>query len=283
MAGLDRIPQRTPGRGRETILAGRPLKVVVLAAGQGTRMKSDLPKALHPVLGRPMVDYVIEAARALEPERLIVVVGHRAGEVREHVGDGVTYALQQPQLGTGHALLCAAGALGDQEADVVLLAVDVPLVRADTLSGLLAHHRRAGAAATVLTARVPDPTGYGRIVRDQDGNIRRIVEEKDASPALRAINEINTCIYCFQWPEILSPLSRLTALNRQGEFYLVDIVALLLANGRPVETVEAADPGEVEGVNDPAQLARAEARMKTDAIRHPERVREPWEGSRGDP
>jgi len=208
-----------------------------------------------------MVDYVLEAARALQPERLIVVVGHRAREVRGHIGDGVTYALQEPQLGTGHALLCAAEALGGQEADVVLLAVDVPLVRADTLSGLLDHHRRTGATATVLTARVPDPTGYGRIVRGPGGNILRIVEERDASPTERAIQEINTSVYCFRWPEILPPLTRLTAHDRQGEVYLVDIVASLLAEGRPVETVEAADPGEVEGVNDPVQLARAEARL----------------------
>jgi len=163
-------------------LKPRLLKVAILAAGQGTRMKSSLPKVLHPVAGRPMVGYVLDAARALGPERVVVVVGYQAEKVETYLGDSVTYVRQEPQLGTGHALLMAMTALGADEADLLLLYGDIPLVRSETLRRLLDHHRATGAAATILTAVLEAPTGYGRIVRDPGcGRVQRIVEEADAT------------------------------------------------------------------------------------------------------
>lgn len=242
-------------------MPAKPLKIAVLAAGQGKRMHSDLPKVLHPVAGRPMVGYVIDAARSLDPSRLVVVVGYQADQVRSYLGPEVSYAVQERQLGTGHALLAARSALGDdEEADLVLLYGDLPLVTGPTLAALVAEHRRQGAAATVLTATVADPQGYGRIVRGSAGTgpISRIVEEADATPVERAIHEINTGIYCFRLPLVFPYLEALTGDNRQGELYLVDVIALLLQDGHPVATLTAPDPAEVEGVNSRRQLARAE-------------------------
>ncbi len=246
-------------------MPARPLKVAVLAAGHGKRMRSDLPKVLHPLAGRPMVGYVVDTARALGPERIVVVVGHRAEAVRAYLGDQVTYAFQEQQLGTGHALLAAEEALGGEEADLVLLYGDTPLLSVETLRSLVSRHRAGEAAATVLTAVLDDPTGYGRIIRGAGGAVTRIVEEADATAEERQTKEVNTGVYCFRLPDVFPYLRRLTRDNRAGELYLVDVIALLLEDGRRVETVAAADPGEVEGVNTRAQLARAE-RLKRAAI-----------------
>jgi bifunctional UDP-N-acetylglucosamine pyrophosphorylase/glucosamine-1-phosphate N-acetyltransferase len=265
---VDRIPtgKRRAGRGRSA-LKPRPLKVVILAGGQGTRMKSSLPKVLHPVAGRPMVGYVVDAVRALEPGLVVVVVGYRAETVRAYLGDGLTYALQEPQLGTGHAFMVAQGALGTDEADLLLLYGDIPLVRPGTLRGLLDRHRATGAAATILTTVPVAPTGYGRVVRDPDsGRVRGIVEEADATLDERAIREVNTGIYCFKVPEVLPLLDRLTAANRQKELYLPDLIAIMAGQGDLVETLVTPDPGEVEGVNLRSQLARAEARCRADIL-----------------
>lgn len=230
-------------------------------------MKSSLPKVLHRVAGRPMVGYVVDAARALEPERVVVVVGYRADQVTECLGGEVIYALQEPQLGTGHALQCARDALGREEADLLLLYGDIPLVRPETLRDLVSRHRAERAAATVLTVSLADPTGYGRIVRDQaTGSVARIVEQADAGPDELAIREINTGIYCFRLPDLYPYLDRLTDGNRQKELYLTDVVALLLAGGQKVATVTAADPEEVEGVNSRSQLARAEAKKRAEIL-----------------
>lgn len=247
-------------------MPGRPLKVAVLAAGHGKRMRSDLPKVLHPLAGRPMVGYVVDTARALGPERIVVVVGHGADAVRACLGDQVTYAYQEQQLGTGHALLAAEEALGREEADLVLLYGDTPLLSVETLRSLVSRHRAKEAAATVLTAVLEDPTGYGRVIRGGAGGaITGIVEEADATPEERQTKEVNTGVYCFRLPDVFPYLRRLTRDNKAGELYLVDVIALLLEDGRKVETVAAADPGEVEGVNTRAQLARAE-RLKRAAI-----------------
>jgi len=248
-------------------LKPRLLKVAILAAGQGTRMKSSLPKVLHPVAGRPMVGYVLDAARALGPERVVVVVGYQAEKVETYLGDSVTYVRQEPQLGTGHALLMAMEALGADEADLLLLYGDIPLVRSETLRRLLDHHRATGAAATILTAVLEAPTGYGRIVRDPgSGRVQRIVEEADATGVERAIPEVNTGIYCFAAPEVFPLLGRLTAANRQKELHLVDLIAIMAGQGDLVEALVARDPGEVEGVNSRSQLARAEARRRADIL-----------------
>ena len=246
----------------------RTVRIVILAAGQGTRMKSALPKVLHPVAGRPMLGYVTDAALALEPERVVVVIGYQGEKVRTYLGEGYIYALQEVQLGTGHAFVAARDALGGGEADVLLVYGDIPLLRPQTLLTLLAHHRAEGAVATVLTAVVDDPTGYGRVLRDPaTGGISRVIEESDASPSDTAIREVNTGVYCFRVPECLHYLDRLCSHNKQTELYLVDIIPLLLENGHKVATLTSPDSLEAEGVNSRVQLARAEAVMRTRILR----------------
>src|SRR5512137_3042901 len=183
------------------------LSVIVLAAGQGVRMKSELPKVMHPLAGRPMVRYVVETARALEPACLVVVVGHGADLVRRTVGDGVTYAIQAERLGTGHAVQQAADAAAGQAGTVLVLFGDTPLVRPETLRRAVDRHQTEGAVVTMLSFRPADPTGYGRIVRNQAGDrVVAIVEERDATPQQRAIGEASSGIYCFHdgwlWPNL---------------------------------------------------------------------------------
>ena len=235
-------------------------------------MKSDLPKVLHPVAGRPMLGYVVDAALSLNPERLVVVVGFQAEKVRAYLAEAFpdrafVYAVQQPQLGTGHALAEARDAVGWEEADLLVLCGDIPLIRPATLSSLLDGHLAAGASATVLTAFPDDPSGYGRIIRDPvTKEIVRIVEQADASPAEQAVPEVNTGVYCFKVPEIYPLLARLSPANAQKELYLVDLVALLLGRGERVATVTAQRAAEVEGVNDRVQLARAEAERRAEVL-----------------
>ena len=251
-------------------MSTRPLKVVILAAGQGKRMKSALPKVLHPVAGRAMLSYVLDAARGVEPHRILVVVSPPAERIRKVVGEAadVEYVVQEERLGTGHALLCAREALGVDPADCLVLCGDSPLLRAETLRRLVRHHRSAsGAVATVLTACPEDPTGYGRVLRDPTtGAVLRIVEETDASPEDRSVREVNTGIYCFSWPEVLPYLERLTPDNRQKELYLPDVLSGLVGDGRRVEAVATQDPGEVQGVNDRVQLARVEAGLRMEIL-----------------
>ncbi|MEW6033081.1 MAG: bifunctional UDP-N-acetylglucosamine diphosphorylase/glucosamine-1-phosphate N-acetyltransferase GlmU, partial [Bacillota bacterium] len=248
-------------------MASRLLEVAILAAGQGRRMRSALPKVLHPVAGRPMVGYVLDAVQALRPDRIVVIVGYQADRVRSFLGEGVTYAHQEAQLGTAHALLAARDALGRGEADLLVVYGDVPLVRPATLASLLDRHRATGAAATVLTTVLDDPSGYGRVIRDPTtGRVLRIVEDADADADERAVREINTGIYVFAAPAIFGYLETLAPANRQGEFYLVDVVAPLLRDGRVVETLSAPDPGEAEGVNSRVQLARAEAAKRAEIL-----------------
>jgi bifunctional UDP-N-acetylglucosamine pyrophosphorylase/glucosamine-1-phosphate N-acetyltransferase len=254
---------------RRRSLDRRALKVAILAAGQGTRMKSDLPKVLHCVAGRPMLGYVVEAALALSADRITVVVGYQAKKVRDYLSawsqsPEVNSVVQEPQKGTGHALLVAKDAIeADPPADLLVLCGDVPLVTPQTLKGLLERHRECGASVTVLTTQVEDPTGYGRIIRDEaTGAICRIVEDRDATPDQRAVREVNAGIYCLRIPEAFPLLEQLAPNNQQGELYLVDLVALFLAQGGKATTVTAADREEVEGVNTRVQLARAEARRR---------------------
>ena len=241
---------------------------VVLAAGQGRRMKSDLPKVLHPVAGRPMVRHVIEAARGAGVDRIVVVVGHGAEQVRTALTgvEGVIFAEQTQQLGTGHAVLAAADHIRDTTT-VLVLPGDVPLIEPETLTRLFDRQQQSQCAAVVLTAMVDDPTGYGRIVRGSDGGLRRIVEEADAGPAERALREINTGLMVFATPALLGALTRIGRNNRQGEYYLVDVVPLLLAEGSRVETVLADDGLETMGVNDRVELARAGAVMRQRLLR----------------
>ena len=241
----------------------RTQSAIILAAGKGTRMKSDLPKVMHPALGRPMVEWVVDAARAVGCGKVVLVIGHGADTVRGHFAGhaGIEFVMQMPQLGTGHAVDMARpvferGMLGE---DVLVLCGDGPLIRAHTLETLLSVHRSTGAAATLATAVIPDPTGYGRIERDAKGGFLRIVEQKDATPAQLALREVNPSYYCFRTRELFDALRRVTNQNASGEYYITDVFELLLRDGHRVSVVDAVPPEDVLSVNTPAQLAEVSA------------------------
>jgi bifunctional UDP-N-acetylglucosamine pyrophosphorylase/glucosamine-1-phosphate N-acetyltransferase len=238
--------------------------VVVLAAGKGTRMKSEYPKVLHRAAGLPLIEHVLRAAGALEPATTVVVVGHMAGQVEDALTKrpGLRFAVQEPQLGTGHALLQAEPHLAGQSGTVVLLSGDVPLLRPATLRALGEAHASRGAAATVLTARVDRPQGYGRIVR-HEGRIASLVEDRDATPAERGIDEINSGIYAFDLEPLFAALKSIGAANAQGEYYLPDLVKIYRQRGLAVETVSLADSREILGVNSRKELADVTAILKT--------------------
>ena len=237
--------------------------VVILAAGKGTRMKSADPKVLHRSGGLPLIEHVLRAADSLSPSTTVVVVGHQSERVKAGLAKrlGLRFALQEPQLGTGHALLQAEPHLAGATGTVVLLSGDVPLLRPETLQRLVQTHQRCGAAATVLTARVSGPHEYGRIVRE-GGRIAAIVEHKDATPAQRAIDEINSGIYAFAVEPLFAALKSIGSANAQGEYYLPDLVAIYRAQGRAVETVLLEDSREILGVNSRKELAEVSAILK---------------------
>ena len=240
----------------------KQLAAVILAAGQGTRMKSTLPKVLHHVCGVPMLGHVVKAAQALGATQVVPVIGHGADKVRQALaGEELQFALQTEQLGTGHALLCAEDAIVGFDGDLLLLCGDVPLLRDETLQALVDHHREHTAAVTILTACMDDPTGYGRIIRGEDG-VERIVEQKDASEAERAVNEINTGIYLFRAPDVFNFLKNLDNQNAQGEYYLTDVVAAARQAGQRVEALSVKEPEEAMGINDRVQLAQADKIMR---------------------
>ncbi|HUR04299.1 MAG TPA: bifunctional UDP-N-acetylglucosamine diphosphorylase/glucosamine-1-phosphate N-acetyltransferase GlmU [Nonomuraea sp.] len=238
----------------------RPAAVIVLAAGEGTRMKSRTPKVLHEMCGRALVDHMLTAARDLGPERLIVVIGHASERVGAHLAESSPDAravVQREQRGTGHAVRTVLEELGTITGTVLVTYGDVPLLRTQTLAELLERHAGDGNAVTVLTAEVPDPTGYGRIVRDPGGAVLEIVEEKDATPEQRAIKEMNSGIYAFDGLLLADAVKRVSTDNAQGEEYLTDVLSILREEGHRVGAHIAADYVEVEGVNDRVQLASA--------------------------
>ena len=239
------------------------LHIVLLAAGKGTRMKSAVPKVLHQACGLPLIEHVLRAADALHPASTVVVVGHGADLVRAQVASRptVSVVVQEPQLGTGHALLQAEPALAGRTGTLVVLSGDVPLLRAETLDRLVRAHAAAGAAATVLTASVADPAGYGRIVR-QDGAIASIVEHRDASAEVRAIREINSGIYAYDLEPLFGTLRSIGSSNAQGEYYLPDLVRIYRGRGQVVETVTLDDPTEILGVNSRRELALVAERLR---------------------
>lgn len=244
------------------------LNIVILAAGMGKRMQSDLPKVLHPIAGKSMLGHVLDSARELGPEKVVVVVGHGADHVRQAYGqDGVAFALQQPQHGTGHAVQQAvpelAGGQNSEDATLVLYG-DVPLVQPDTLRRLL---QARGQGVAVLTENLPDPTGYGRIIRGADGTVQRIVEHKDASEQERAVQEVNTGILVAPTAKLKDWLGRITNNNAQGEYYLTDIVALAVADGVPVQAAQPAASWETLGVNSRVQQAQLERLWQSEQAR----------------
>jgi len=233
--------------------------IVILAAGKGTRMKSARPKVLHPVAGRPLIGYVLEAAGAVHPKSTTIVVGHQADTVKMELAghSGLAFVVQEPQLGTGHALLTAAPALAGARGTLLLLSGDVPLLRPETLERLVQEHAETGSAMTVVTAHVSDPHGYGRIVRTgaNGREIARIVEEKDASQTEHEIREINSGIYAFQLDGLFEAVQAIGAANAQREYYLPDLVAIYRARGRRVATQTVAHAEEILGINSRFELA----------------------------
>lgn len=242
---------------------------IILAAGQGTRMQSDLAKVLHTIEGKPLLQYVLDSCAPLRLDRTVVIVGHQADTVSKLCAQqGVDTALQAEQLGTGHAVDQARSLLQGLAGQVLVLCGDVPLLGTATIRGLLDHHHDTGAAATVLTAVAEDATGYGRIVRDAARQVTAIVEQKDAAPEQLKIREYNTGTWCFDNRLLWDLLGRLGTDNAQGEYYLTDVVALLVADGHRVEALVCDDEREVQGINTVQDLARAtsdRARMATES------------------
>ncbi|WP_337874953.1 bifunctional UDP-N-acetylglucosamine diphosphorylase/glucosamine-1-phosphate N-acetyltransferase GlmU [Exiguobacterium sp.] len=235
---------------------------VILAAGKGTRMKSKLYKVLHPVLGKPMVEHVVDQLDQIGVSRQIVIVGHGAEAVQDTLGTRVEYAVQEEQLGTGHAVQMAEAELAGKAGATLVVCGDTPLLTAETLEALLAHHEAQQAKVTVLTAIADDATGYGRVVRGEDGNVTKVVEHKDASETELAINEINTGTYVFDNELLFDALKQVGNNNAQGEYYLPDVISIAKEAGEVVAAHTAPTFDETIGVNDRVALSQAEAIMR---------------------
>jgi UDP-N-acetylglucosamine pyrophosphorylase len=236
------------------------LAIIIMAAGKGTRMQSELPKVLHQANGRPLIDYVLDTANALDPVKTVLIVGHQAELVKAAAARyQVTAALQEPQLGTGHAVMQAEAHLRDFEGDVLILSGDAPLVNAGTLQELIAFHRSRNGAATVLTAELDDPTGYGRIIRQEDSeSVLKIVEQKDATREELAVREINSGIYVFNARLLFQALREVNTNNAQKEYYLTDVFGICFQSGKRVYAFRTENPDEILGINTPEQLMDAE-------------------------
>jgi UDP-N-acetylglucosamine diphosphorylase/glucosamine-1-phosphate N-acetyltransferase len=261
---MARPEQRHP----DTRAGGRRPAAVIMAAGKGTRMESDLPKVVHAVAGRPMVCHVVEACLEAGCDRVVAIVGYKQELVREALagfGGRVRFAVQAEQQGTGHAVRCAEGELSglDAETPVLVLAGDGPLIRAETLRRLLDRHAETGASATLATSVIGDPAGYGRIVRDGSGRFAAIVEHKNASEAQREIREVNPSYYCFRLGSLSEGLRRVGRDGASGEYYLTDVPAILLAGGDRVEVIDAVPPEDVLSINTLAQLAEVDRIMRS--------------------
>jgi bifunctional UDP-N-acetylglucosamine pyrophosphorylase/glucosamine-1-phosphate N-acetyltransferase len=235
---------------------------VILAAGKGTRMKSRHYKVLHPVCGKPMIQHIVDTAEQIDLQKIILVVGHGAEKVKEQLGDRYSYVLQEEQLGTGHAVIVAKDELKDKQGITLLLYGDTPLITKEVLEELMQTHRREQATVTILTALLDDPTGYGRIIRNEQNDVLKIVEHKDASEAERRVREINTGIYCFDNQKLMWALDRLNNNNAQGEYYITDCVEILKAEGEKVSAYLTQDTDVTLGVNDRVQLADVERKMQ---------------------
>lgn len=241
---------------------------IVLAAGQGTRMKSKLYKVLHPVMGSPMVEHVINQLETLDLDKIVTVVGHGAEKVKEQLGERTLYAFQKEQLGTGHAVQQAEELLKNKDGFTLVVCGDTPLLKQETLLKLYNHHQETKAKVTVLTASIADPTGYGRVLRSQSGDVEKIVEHKDASEAERLVAEINTGTYCFDNQFLFDVLGQVTNNNAQGEYYLPDVIEIAKMRNEKVSAYKTDDPNETIGINDRIALAHAEKLMKQRVNEH---------------
>lgn len=235
---------------------------IILAAGKGTRMKSKLYKVLHQVCGKSMVEHVLEQLQAAKIKNIVTVVGFGADTVKEALGERTHFALQKQQLGTGHAIMQAKDLLGNYEGETIVVSGDTPLLTAETFQKLCEYHEQRHSAATILTSTAPDPTGYGRIVRNDVGIVERIVEQKDATKEERAIHEINTGVYCFDNQKLFATLKLINNDNAQGEYYLTDVIGILKKQGEIVTAYRDDDFDETMGVNDRIALARANELMR---------------------
>lgn len=235
---------------------------IVLAAGQGKRMKSKLYKVLHPVCGKPMVGHVLDAVESVDCERTVVIVGHGAEAVQQFLGNRAEYALQAEQLGTGHAVKQAKALLDGEEGTTLVICGDTPLVTPETLAKLMELHNRAQASATILTAELNDPTGYGRVIRAEDGSVLKIVEQKDCTTEEQLVKEINTGTYCFDNAKLFAALEQIRNDNAQQEYYLTDVIGIMKAQGDTVQAYCTPDNSEAIGVNDRLVLSEAERFMR---------------------
>ena len=235
---------------------------VILAAGMGTRMKSKIPKVLHKVCGKPLSKWVIDASKAAGADKVCTVVGHKAETVKEVLGDVCEFALQAEQKGTGHAVMQAIDVIKNSKGEVVILNGDTPLITAETINKAIEYHKNNGNQATVITAILDDATGYGRIVRDNDGSVLKIVEQKDASKEEKKINEVNSGMYVFDAQSLVYALDKITPNNAQGEYYLTDTLEILLSAGKKIGGYAISDNDEIRGINDRVQLNEAEKIMQ---------------------
>ncbi len=242
------------------------LVVAILAAGEGTRMKSKYPKVLHPLAGMPMINYVLDIALSLNAQKILVVVGHKAEQVKQGLaGYNIEFVMQPEQLGTGDAVRRVKEHLGDFEGNILILNADVPLISRETLLDLVNQHGQC--PITMLTTKLDNPTGYGRIIRDSYGDVRGIVEEKDASSAQKKVKEICSGIYCFQAAYLFDALSRLTTNNAQGEYYLTDVIGIFRRKGIPIHTHCTENSMEVLGINDRVQMAKASKFIRQEILK----------------
>ncbi|EOB9204863.1 TPA: bifunctional UDP-N-acetylglucosamine diphosphorylase/glucosamine-1-phosphate N-acetyltransferase GlmU [Staphylococcus aureus] len=235
---------------------------IILAAGKGTRMKSKKYKVLHEVAGKPMVEHVLESVKGSGVDQVVTIVGHGAESVKGHLGECSLYSFQEEQLGTAHAVQMAKSHLEDKEGTTIVVCGDTPLITKETLETLIAHHEDANAQATVLSASIQQPYGYGRIVRNASGRLERIVEEKDATQAEKDINEISSGIFAFNNKTLFEKLTQVKNDNAQGEYYLPDVLSLILNDGGIVEVYLTNDVEEIMGVNDRVMLSQAEKAMQ---------------------
>lgn len=239
---------------------------LILAAGQGTRMKSGLAKVLHPLCGKPLVEHVVRSAQTAGVARTVVIVGHQAEQVKESLkGLEVEFVLQVEQKGTGHAVMQALPIIEKFAGELLVLYGDVPLIKPDTIVSLLKRHREERNACTMLTTIIDQPGGYGRIIRDADGSVAKIVEAKDASPAELAVKEINPAIYAFENQKLVEALGLLKPNNKQGEYYLTDVIGIFKQQGKKIAAQIVEDSREVLGINTPEELAQCERYLNAKA------------------
>lgn len=235
---------------------------VILAAGQGTRMKSKLYKVLHPVAGKPMVQHVVNQLQKVKLDKMVTIVGFGAEKVKEKIGGQSEFVTQEEQLGTGHAVIQAEELLKDAEGTTIVACGDTPLIKGETFQALFEHHESLGASATILTAKADDPTGYGRVIRTETNEVSRIVEHKDANEGELLVSEINTGTYCFDNKSLFAALKEVSNDNAQGEYYLPDVIEILREKGKLVTAFMTSDFDETMGINDRVALAQAEKVMR---------------------